>query len=133
MEKLQYKDWIWPENPETFLIGAARTPEYTRAEDGTMTYNGMGQLCRTISGKGVFHGENAAAAYKALAAFLGATEAGALVHPVWGSINALLTELRMEEDSRENWIVYAYTFQEVDSDGTIPLLTKPSNWVIVTV
>lgn len=132
MEKLRYKDWVWPENPQSFVVEAARAPKYTKAEDGTMTFSGMGQLCRTVTGKGVFHGENAVADFKELAAFLGTAEAGALVHPVWGTVNALLTELNMAEDCRENWVAYSYTFHEVGSDGSIPLLTKPSSWVIIT-
>lgn len=132
MNKLKFQDWVWPENPETFLIRAERTPEYEKAEDGTMTYNGMSQLSRTISGRGVFQGKYAATYYLALAAYLRAGEAGELVHPVWGTFKALLTELSMEEDSREDWVVYSFTFQETDSNGTIPLLTKLANWVIQT-
>lgn len=132
MNKLKFQDWVWPENPETFLIRAERTPKYEKAEDGTMTYSGMSQLSRTITGRGVFQGSYAATYYMALAAYLRSAEAGDLIHPVWGTFRALLTELSMEEDSREDWVVYSFTFQETDSDGTIPLLTKLANWVIQT-
>ena len=59
MDKLKYKFWTWPENPETFLIDAVREPMYTIAEDGTISYQGLGPLCRIISGRGVFQGEEA--------------------------------------------------------------------------
>lgn len=130
--KLTYKNWAWPQNPETFLIEAVREPEYSTAEDGTKTYEGLSPLCRTIRGKGVFSGAGAAASYKALAAFLESEAAGALVHPVWGTINACLTELKMEEGSWENWIVYSFIFREADTEGSIPMLSRPSNWVIYT-
>lgn len=132
MEKLTYKGWSWPQNPEQFLIDAVREPEYSTAEDGTKTYEGLSPLCRTISGKGVFSGAGAAASYKALAAFLETDTAGALVHPVWGTINACLLELKMEAESRENWVVYSFVFREADTEGSIPVLSRPSNWVIYT-
>lgn len=132
MDKLTYKGWEWPENPETFLIQAERSPEYGKDEGGNPVYQGLGPLCRTVTGKGVFHGTAAAASFKALAAFLDSAGAGPLIHPVWGTISACLTELKMEEGSRENCIGYTFTFREADKDGGIPPLSRPSGWVYVT-
>jgi hypothetical protein len=130
MNQLKYKNWIWPENPERFAIASAREPEYSKTSGGAVTYQGLGALCRTITGSGVFSGSGAAESYRALAAFLESDEAGVLVHPVWGSFNACLLELKMEEESRENWIVYSFVFRETDAQGGIPALSTGNNWVV---
>ena len=132
MEKLKFKGWSWPENPETFLMEAVREPGYSKAEDGTVTYDGLGALCRTITGKGIFQGPSAAASFRALLNALESGEPGPLIHPVWGTINACLTELKMEEGSGEHCISYSYAFREVDEKGGIPALSRPNNWVIYT-
>jgi hypothetical protein len=130
MEKLKYKNWTWPENPETFLMEAVREPEYSKAEDGSPVYQGLSALCRTITGKGIFQGASAADSFKTLLNFLEAGDAGPLIHPVWGTINACLTELKMEEGSTEQCISYTYAFREADIKGAIPVLGRPSNWGI---
>ena len=129
-EKLMYKGWAWPRNPDRFLIEAVREPEYNKSSSGAVTYKGLGALCRTITGSGVFSGNGAAAQFKSLAAFLDSDAAGTLVHPVWGSFNACLMELKMEPESREDWIAYSFVFRETDAKGSIPALSTGNNWVI---
>lgn len=124
MDKLKYKFWTWPENPETFLIDAVREPMYSIAEDGTISYLGLGPLCRIISGSGVFQGEDANNNFNALSVLLANGTVGELVHPTWGTIKAYFTGLKMEEDSREEYIVYSFTFREADESGTIPPLPE---------
>lgn len=124
MDKLKYKIWTWPENPETFLIDAVREPMYSIAEDGTITYLGLGPLCRVITGRGVFQGEDANNDFNALSVLLANGTVGELVHPTWGTIQAYFTGLKMEEDSREAYIVYSFTFREADESGTIPMLPE---------
>lgn len=124
MDKLKYKFWTWPENPETFLIDAVMEPMYTIADDGTITYQGLGPLCRTITGRGVFHGADANNHFNALAVIMATGTVGDLVHPVWGTISAYLIGLRMEEESRDEYIVYSFTFREADESGKIPPLPE---------
>lgn len=124
MDKLKYKFWTWPENPETFLIEAVRQPLYTVAEDGTISYEGLGPLCRVITGRGVFRGSDAVTSFNALAVIMATGTVGELVHPVWGTFSAYLTGLKMEEESRENYIPYSFTFREADESGMIPVLPE---------
>ena len=124
MDKLKYKVWTWPENPETFLIDAVREPLYTIAEDGTISYQGLGPLCRVISGRGVFQGADANNHFNALSVILANGTVGELVHPTWGTIQAYFTGLKMEEDSREEYIAYSFTFREADESGKIPPLPE---------
>lgn len=127
MDKLKYKFWTWPENPETFRIEAVMQPMYTIADDGTISYEGLGPLCRIITGSGVFRGADAKEDFNALAVIMATGTVGDLVHPVWGTIQAYLTGLKMEEESRENCIVYSFTFREADESGKIPALPDDSS------
>lgn len=127
MNKMKYKVWTWPENPETFRIEAVREPLYTIAGDGTISYQGLGPMCRIFSGKGVFQGVDAVDDFNALAVMMANGTVGDLVHPVWGTMKAYLTELTMEEESREDYIVYTFAFREADEDGGIPKLPDNQN------
>lgn len=122
MNNLKYKVWTWPENPETFRIQAVREPLYTIAEDGTIQYEGLGPLCRVISGSGVFRGAEAVDNFNALSVLMATGTVGELVHPQWGTIKAYLTGLDMEQESRDGYILYSFTFREADEKGMIPAL-----------
>ena len=122
MSNLKYKVWTWPENPETFRIQAVREPQYTIAEDGTIQYDGLGPLCRVISGSGVFRGAEAVEHFNALSVLMATGTVGDLVHPQWGTIKAFLTGLDMEQESRDGYILYSFTFREADEKGMIPAL-----------
>jgi prophage DNA circulation protein len=124
MEKMKFKFWTWPENPETFHIQALAEPMYTLHEDGTITYEGLGPVCRIISGKGVFRGTDAVEDFNALAVIMATRTAGELSHPLWGTFRAYLTGLTMEQESREGYIAYTYTFREADESGMIPALPE---------
>ena len=124
MKKLKYKIWTWPENPESFQIEAVREPLYTIAQDGTITYQGLGPLCRVISGRGVFQGPEAREHFNALSVIMANGTVGELVHPEWGTIQAYFTGLKMEQDCREMYIPYSFTFREADEKGMIPPLPE---------
>lgn len=124
MDKLKFRYWTWPENPETFLIDAVMEPLYTIADDGTISYQGLGPLCRVITGKGVFHGPDANNAFNALSVMMAGGKDGDLIHPVWGTIKAYLVGLKMEEGSRDEYIAYSFTFRECDESGMIPPLPE---------
>lgn len=122
MDKLKFRMFTWPENPEYFSIEAVREPKYTTDFDGTLTYEGLGPLCRVISGRGVFCGVDAVDDFNALAVLMANGELGELVHPVWGTSKVYLTELKLEQESREDYVVYSFTFREANEDGSIPKL-----------
>lgn len=120
--KLKFRMFTWPENPETFGIEAVREPLYTINADGTITYDGLAPLCRVVTGRGAFYGEYAAQSFNALAVLMAHGEAGELVHPIWGTMNAYLIELNMTQESREDYVAYTFAFREASEDGTIPPL-----------
>lgn len=126
MKSMEFGIFVWQENPEKLKIEAVRVPEYVQDDTGDYAYTGLGPLCRTISGSGVFHGEFAYENFNTLQVLMATGASGTLSHPIWGSIKAYLTYLEMDQESREGYVAYSFSFREADDSGTIPRL--PGNW-----
>lgn len=124
MGNMSFRMFTWPNNPEHFEIEAVLEPEYETAEDGAVTYTGLGPLCRIIRGSGVFIGKYAHESFNALQVIMATKTMGELNHPVWGTCNAYLTELKLEHESRPEYVSYSFTFREVNENGTIPKLPE---------
>lgn len=124
MEKMKFRMFTWPENPEYFSIEAIREPEYVQEQDGSLTYQGLAQICRVITGRGVFCGAEAVEDFNALAVIMATGTPGELFHPVWGTMQACFTELKLEQESRPDYVMYSFTFRETNKDGAIPLLPE---------
>ena len=120
MGKLKYKTFVWPENPERYRVESKRSPVYYEDEAGKFIFDGIGPRKRVITGNGVFVGSDAYENFKALEALTVDKTPGALVHPVWGTVNAYFTGLTMEQEPRSDYVVYGFTFLEADADGVIP-------------
>lgn len=120
MEKLIFKDFEWPQNPEYFRQNFVREPVYIRVEDGEPVFSGMGPLKRTITGSGAFVGEAAYRNFRTLIDLCDDKSAGTLRHPVWGEANVYLVELEMAQEPRADYVAYSFKFQEADSEGAIP-------------
>ena len=124
MDRMKFKTLVWPDNPETFRIRAVRTPLYTIDSSNHYAYEGLGPMTREISGSGVFWGEYAVQNYNTLQVLMANGTVGELVHPLWGTIQAFLTGLQMDMESREGYIAYSFTFREADEEGMIPPLPE---------
>lgn len=120
MDKLVFKDFTWPQNPEYFRQSFVREPIYIRVEDGEPVFSGMGPLKRTITGSGSFLGPSAYTDFQKLINLCNAKEAGMLKHPIWGNVNVYLTELEMAQEPRADYVAYSFKFQEADTNGAIP-------------
>lgn len=119
-EKLVFKEFTWPRNPDSCRREYVREPVYTKDALGNAVFSKMGPKKLTISGEGVFLGENAAADFKALAAVFDSAEAGDLIHPVWGTVSCYFTELELTRDAGADYAAYRFVFREADSEGAIP-------------
>ena len=124
LNRMQFKTFVWPENPESYHIRAVRSPIYTVTEDQDYAYNGLGPMCRIVTGKGVFCGEYAVQNYNTLQVLMANGTVGELKHPLWGNMQAFLTGLEMDLEGREDYIVYSFTFREANEDGMIPPLPE---------
>lgn len=124
MDRMQFKTFVWPENPETFRIRAVRSPRYTINDTQDYVYGGLGPMCRVISGSGVFCGEYAVQNYNTMQVLMANGTVGELKHPLWGTMKAFLTGLTMDMEGREGYIAYSFTFREADEEGIIPPLPE---------
>lgn len=124
MTKMRFMVFTWDQNPEEFRVEAVCVPEYTTTELGKYEYVGLGPLCRVISGRGTFSGPDANQSFNALSVLMATRQPGELVMPIWGTTQACLTELKMEQGSRPEHIVYSFTFRETDETGCIPRLPE---------
>ncbi len=119
MATLKFKDFTWPNDPETYAESAVREAQYS-TQSGTTTYTGMSSLLRTIRGSGAFLGATARDTMKTLVDLAEQTTPGNLIHPVWGSRYCYLTKLELEQDCRTDLVRYSFVFTEAHADGTIP-------------
>ena len=124
MDRMKFMMFTWPENPEEFGISAHCIPSYTQNEVGGYDYTGITPVIRVFKGRGVFCGPDAHERFNALAVIMAVGKEGELVHPVWGTTTAYLTDLQMEQESRPEHIVYSFTFRETDEHGGIPHLPE---------
>ena len=120
MDKMSFANFIWPNNPEQYEESCARQPMYRKLEDGTEEFAGMGPVKRVITGSGAFFGNNAYANFKTLLSQLNLQEAATLTHPIWGSRQGFLTELKSQMEPMENYVAYTFEFREANASGEIP-------------
>lgn len=120
VDKISYKEWVWPRNPEIWTQNAVREPVYTKNTANVMVFSGMGPVKRTVTGSGAFVGENAYGDFKELLALFQEATCGLLVHPIWGSYSMYFTELELTQEPKSNFVAYKFEFREADADGAIP-------------
>ena len=120
MANLSFGSITWRHDPTTFSVSGRRTPHYSKAQDGTVSFSGMGSVECRISGTGVFLGRDAWKDYLALEKQLDAAAPTALTHPRWGSCKAYLSELKMTEEPKNEYISYSFTFLRADAQGKVP-------------
>ena len=119
MDKMTFKTFTWPNNPENYREELVREPIYQKVGVNWNFY-GMGQVKRVITGNGAFFGPNALENFKALAALFADSEAGTLTHPVWGSRNVYFTGLELHQSIKPEYVAYSFEFRETDENGKVP-------------
>ncbi len=119
MDKLSYKTFVWPHNPHTYQEEYIREPQYA-TENGAVTFEGMGQMKRIITGSGVFFGEDAFAQFKKLSALFAENSAGNLEHPVWGIRYCYFTGLKLTQEPKDHYVSYTFEFTGALTNGVVP-------------
>ncbi len=120
MEKISFKGVNWPRNPETYHHSYVREPVYEKNSAGKTVFTGMGPEKLKITGTGVFSGSGAYGNFQVLLNLFQQSGAGALYHPVWGTVQAYFTELEMTQEPKENYVAYRFAFLGADDTGGIP-------------
>ena len=119
MDFLSFKTFVWPQNPTTYREVATRTPEYY-TQDGETYYRGMSDLKRTISGSGVFYGEDAYEQYLKLQKLMTEISAGNLAHPIFGIRYCYFTLLEVTQEPKDNYVSYRFEFTQALLNGEVP-------------
>ena len=109
---MQYKDYVWPHNPETYTITFRRKVAATKVPFGRYGMQDLGLSYRVMEGEGVFEGENAYSEFKKLATIFYQGGPGMLVHPVWQASNAYFVALELTQQPLENYVRYRFEFWE---------------------
>ena len=109
---MQYKDYVWPHNPETYTITFRRKVAATKVPFGRYGMQDLGLSYRVMEGEGVFEGENAYSEFKKLATVFYQGGPGMLVHPVWQASNAYFVALELTQQPLENYVRYRFEFWE---------------------
>lgn len=120
MGNLQYKNFVWPQNPERYQQHYVCEPVYTKNDAGETVFSGMGPVKRTFTGSGVFFGSSAYENFKTLATLFAEKKPGGLNHPIWGLHQAFFTELELTQEPRSDYVAYRFAFREANTDGEIP-------------
>ncbi len=119
MEKLKFKDFTWPRNPEHYKVHYDHELVYEEVETDVFKLKGLSEVRRTVTGSGAFSGASAYSDFKKLEALCAQKNSGSLQHPVWGTITAFFMELDMTQEPRENYVAYSFKFLEVTASGAV--------------
>lgn len=128
MDKLKYKTFTFPENPETMEIQFVRPVLFERKTDGTVEYYGLGRGCRTLTGSGAFFGPQAYRNFILLSNLLYDGQPGTLELPILQNWSAYLTQVEATQTPTETYVAYRFTFREADENGNI---MNPSERILI--
>lgn len=109
---MQFCNFTWPNEPSSLRVTSRRRTALLEEPGGGWTLQDLGTAARTVTGEGVFFGETAYESLRTLEALLAQGGAGALTLPHVGTLQAVLTELEGEQEPRENFVRYRFTFVE---------------------
>lgn len=119
MAHLRFRTFVWPQDPEIYQENTSRTAQY-HTKDGVTYFDGMGEVKRIITGRGIFHGEQAFQWFKELLALMEDKTMGDLQHPVWGVRNCYFTGLELLQEPKENLVSYKFEFTQAQDNGVVP-------------
>ncbi len=109
---MQFKSFIWPNEPTSFSIQEKKNTAVHTFLNGTWEVELIGRTPRVFTGEGVFFGESAYDTFERLRGVFQSDGAGTLSHPQWGNVNACFTELEMTQPPRDHYVQYRFTFLE---------------------
>ena len=109
---MRYKDYIWPNNPESYRISFRRSVAAHKLPGGTYAMQDLGTAWRVLEGEGAFAGEGAYEEFKKLAKVFYQGGVGVLVHPVWMTTQAYFVELEALQEPTPDYVRYRFAFWE---------------------
>ena len=123
---MRYKDYVWPNNPETYRISFRRTVAAHKLPGGNYAMQDLGTGWRVLEGEGEFAGADAYEQFKRLATVFYQKGAGVLVHPVWMTTRAYFVELEVMQEPTPDYVRYRFAFWEDFQSETALKKDEPS-------
>ncbi len=109
---MRYKTFVWPHNPRVYTIDYERNMAVHKVPGGRYFLEELGMTRRIMRGEGEFVGSGAYDTFKELATVFYDSGPGLLFHPLWQSANAYFVDLSLQQEPREDYVKYSFTFWE---------------------
>ncbi len=109
---MQYRSFVWPNNPSTFEIEYRRTMHSYKLPFSGYVVQNLGLQNKIIRGEGEFVGPDAYDTFRRLAGLFEENRGGKLVHPVWPEMYAHFAKLSLRQEPKEDYISYSFEFWE---------------------
>lgn len=120
MLRMRFGSFVWPNNPRTYTISCKRQTAVHKVPMGGFVVQDLGRTATVMKGEGEFFGANAYDTFLELQAVFQKGGRGALVHPVWQTEGAYLTELELTQEPRDDYVAYRFTFCEAPGAAEEP-------------
>ena len=112
LSAMQYRDFVWPNNPRVFTVEYRRTLHSYKLPFSGYVVQDLGLTNKIIRGEGEFTGPDAYDNFRRLAALFEDSRGGRLIHPVWPDMEAYFAKLSLRQEPREDYISYSFEFWE---------------------
>lgn len=109
---MQYRSFVWPNNPSTFEIEYRRTMHSYKLPFSGYVVQNLGLQNKIIRGTGEFIGPDAYDTFKRLAELFEENKGGRLIHPIWPEMYAHFAKLSLRQEPKEDYISYSFEFWE---------------------
>ena len=114
LSAMRYKTFTWPHNPRIYSISFERAIAEHKLPMGSYRLQDLGRRSREMRGAGEFFGPDASRTFQALACLFYENTPGTLIHPLWQTASAYLTELKLEQEPRADYVRYSFAFREAE-------------------
>ena len=112
LSKMRFKTFVWPHNPSAYSVSYDRKQAVHELPMGDDQIQDLGKRPRIMKGEGAFYGPDAYRTFQALARLFDEGTPGVLIHPVWETSLAYLTQLELLQEPRADYVRYRFTFRE---------------------
>lgn len=113
LSAMQFRDFIWPNNPHSYSIRYTRKTAALKYPGGTYCLQNLGRSYRIMEGEGEFFGKDAYQTFGRLANEFYSGGCGLLRHPVWQAAQALFVSLELTQKPMDDYVAYRFVFYEL--------------------
>ena len=116
MNPMRFRDYVWPQNPETVTVARKKELGSYRVPGAGNIVQDLGCAGRTVSGSGRFTGQDCAGEFEKLAAAFAEEGPGLLCLPGFQPFPAVFASLSMKGEGGPDSLNYEFAFEEDSSE-----------------